>query len=195
MSHGVELLEVPSRASTRAEGDIHLYGNPHYWLHPDNAKIMAQAIAEKFSALDPQHEQDYRRNLSAFLARLDEKIPTWRAALEPFKGRELVGDHRAWPYLMTFLGLKMEQHLEPKPGIPPTPKQIAFLERYIPEQHIPAIIRASYFPQRTAESIAKRTGTTVVLLCQSVREQPACSDYIATMDYNVARLAEALQHG
>lgn len=195
LSQGIELLEVPGRAATRAEGDIHLYGNPHYWLDPENAKTMVQAIAEKLSALDPNHAEDYRKNLRAFLSRLDEKIPAWQAALAPYRGQELVGDHRAWPYLMTFLGLKMEHHLEPKPGIPPTPKQIAFLERYIPEHHIPAIVRASYFPQRTPESIAKRTGTKVVLLCQNVREQPACSDYIAMLDYNVTQLADALRHG
>ena len=96
---------------------------------------------------------------------------------------------------MTFLGLKMEQHLEPKPGIPPTPKQVAFLERYIPEQRIPAIIRAAYFPQQTPEAVARRTGAKVVSICQSVREQPACSDYIAMLDYNVTQLADALRHG
>ena len=193
LSQGIALLEVPGRAATRAEGDIHLYGNPHYWLHPANAKIMAQAIAEKLSALDPDHAQDYQQNLRAFLARLDEKIPAWQAALAHHQGQELVGDHRAWPYLMSFLGLKMEQHLEPKPGIPPTPKQVAFLERYIPAQRIPAIVRASYFPQRTPESIARRTGTKIVLLCQNVRELPACGDYIAMMDYNVSQLVDALR--
>jgi ABC-type Zn uptake system ZnuABC Zn-binding protein ZnuA len=94
---------------------------------------------------------------------------------------------------MTFLGLKMEHHLEPKPGIPPTPKQLAFLERYIPERRIPAVVRASYFPRQTPESVAKRTGTKIVLLCQNVRELPACGDYIAMMDYNVSQLVDALR--
>jgi ABC-type Zn uptake system ZnuABC Zn-binding protein ZnuA len=192
MSQGIALLEVPSRAATRAEGDIHLYGNPHYWLHPNNAKIMARAIAEKFAALDPDHAEAYQQNLRAFIARLDEKIPAWQAALAPYQGRELVGDHRAWPYLMAFLGLKMEQHLEPQPGIPPTPKQVAFLEHYIPERRIPAIVRAAYFPAQTPEAVARRTGARVVPLCQGVREQPACSDYIAMLDHDVAQLVQAL---
>lgn len=193
LSRGIALLEVPTQPLSRLAGDMHLYGNPHYWLDPHNAKIMAQAIAEKLSALDPQHEPDYRKNLSAFLARLDDKIPAWREALAPYQGQELVGDHRAWPYLMAFLGLTMEHHLEPKPGIPPTPKHVAFLERYIPAQHIQAIVRASYFPPQTPESVAKRAGARVVLLCQSVAELPACSDYIATIDYNVNQLTEALK--
>ncbi|MBI1992501.1 MAG: zinc ABC transporter substrate-binding protein, partial [Candidatus Omnitrophica bacterium] len=75
LSRGIELLEVPSRPLSRLEGDIHLYGNPHYWLQPENAKTMARAIAEKLSALDPAHAGDYRKSLDAFLARLQEKIP------------------------------------------------------------------------------------------------------------------------
>jgi zinc/manganese transport system substrate-binding protein len=193
LSQGIELLEMPGRAATRAQGDIHLYGNPHYWMDPENAKHMARAIAEKLTALDPAHEADYRRNLRAFLARLDQHIPEWRRRLAPFQGQELVGDHRAWPFLMRFLGLRMEHHLEPKPGIPPTPRQLEFLQQYITAQHIPVIVRAGYFPQRPAEILAKRTGAKVVLLCQSVREHPACSDYIAMLDYNVQQLADALR--
>ncbi|MBI3082916.1 MAG: zinc ABC transporter substrate-binding protein [Candidatus Omnitrophica bacterium] len=192
LSRGIELLEVPSRPLSRLEGDIHLYGNPHSWLQPENAKTMARAIAEKLSALDPAHAGDYRKSLDAFLARLQEKIPAWRTRLAPYQGRELVGDHRAWPYLMAFLGLTIEQHLEPKPGIPPTPKHVAFLERYIVERRVPAIVRAAYFPTQTPEAVATRTGAKVVLLCQNVRELPACSDYVAMLDYNVSQLTQAL---
>lgn len=193
LSQGVTLLEVPTRPLSRAEGDIHLYGNPHYWLDPENARKMAQAICDKLCAIDPQHNDAYHRNLREFLTRLDQKIPEWRNRLASSQGRELVGDHRAWPYLMRFLGLKMEHHLEPKPGIPPTPRQIEFLEQYITTEHIPAIVRATYFPQGAAESLAKRTEAKVVLLCQNVREVLACSDYVAMLDYNVNQLVEALR--
>ena len=79
LSHGIALLEVPIRAVSRLEGDIHLYGNPHYWLDPENAKTMARAIGEKLSAMDPEHQAAYQRNAQAFLARLNAKIPEWRA--------------------------------------------------------------------------------------------------------------------
>ncbi|MBI4354101.1 MAG: zinc ABC transporter substrate-binding protein [Candidatus Omnitrophica bacterium] len=192
LSRGIELLEAPDRAVSRAEGDIHLYGNPHYWTDPENGRVIAQAIRDKLCAIDPRHEQAYHRNLREFLARLEQKIPEWRSRLAPYEGREVVGDHRAWPYLMRFLGLKMEPHLEPKPGIPPTPKQLEFLQQHITAQRIPAIVRAGYFPKGSAESLAKRTGAAVVLLCQSVGELPACSDYIAMLDYNVDQLVTVM---
>ncbi len=193
LSQGIALLEVPTRPLSRAEGDIHLYGNPHYWLNPENARTMAQAICDKLCAIDPEHQETYHANLRVFLTQLDRKMAEWRSTLAPYKGREVVGYHNSWVYLMEFAGLKMDHFLEPKPGIPPTPQQVRFITQYITQQQIPAIVQESFFPTQTAKTIAKRTGAQVVLLCQNVREVPACSDYIAMMDYNVHQLVAALQ--
>ena len=193
LSRGITLLEVPTRPMSRAEGDIHIYGNPHYWLHPENGKKMAQAICDKLCALDPEHQPDYRHNLQDLLDRLEAEIQAWRASLAQLQGQELVGYHNEWVYLMEFAGLKMQHFLEPKPGIPPTPQQVWFIEQHIRKTQIPAIVQATYFPRQTAEVIAKRTGAKVVLLCQNVREVPACTDYLAMMDYNVTQLLETFR--
>ena len=192
LSRGIALLEVPDRPVSRAEGDIHLYGNPHYWTDPDNAAIMAQTLCDKLCALDSNHEQDYHRRLRDFLDRLKEKRQQWQAQLASFHGQELVGYHNEWPYLMRFAGLRMEQFLEPKPGIPPTPKQVELIEQHIKNRRIAAIVQSTYFQKQTADIIAKRTGATVILLCQNVREIAACADYIATVNYNVNQLVSAL---
>lgn len=193
LSRGIALLEVPDRAVSRAEGDIHLYGNPHYWLSPDNAAIMAKAICEKLSEFDPPHRDSYHQRLEAFLSQLQKRMTTWRTRLAPYQDRELVGYHNEWPYLMRFAELRMAQFLEPKPGIPPTPKHVEFIGQYLRDHHVPAIVQATYFPKDTAEAVAKRTGSSVVFLCQSVGELPACSDYLGMMDYNVQQLAGALE--
>ena len=194
LSQGVSLLEIPTRPLSRAAGDIHLYGNPHYWQQPDNVRTMAQAIAGKLSAVDPAHQDAYRANMREFIQRLDRKIAEWRAKLEPYRGRELVGYHREFSYLMAFAGLRMSEFLEPKPGIPPTPQHLQFIERYIAERKISAILQSSYFPRQAARAVAKRTGAKVGILCQNVRELPACSDYTAMMDYNVSQLVGVLHN-
>ena len=193
LSQGIVLLEVPAHAVSRAEGDIHIYGNPHYWVDPENAKIMARSIVEKLAGVDPAHAADYRANLDRFLAQLDQRILAWRAKLAPSQGAELIGYHNEWPYLMRFAGLRMERFLEPKPGIPPTPQQLEFLQQYVNAHKVKALAQATYFPREASGVLAKRTGLKVILLCQSVREVPEASDYLAMVDYNVAQLVAGLQ--
>jgi len=124
------LLEVPERQQTRAEGDIHLYGNPHYWLDPANAKIMATTIAEKLSELDTERAGTYDQNRKAFHERVDQAMTGWKKRSASIQEKEIVAYHNAWPYLAQSTGIKVDRFLEPKPGIPPTPNQLNVLEKY-----------------------------------------------------------------
>ncbi|MBI4209831.1 MAG: zinc ABC transporter substrate-binding protein [Deltaproteobacteria bacterium] len=193
LSRGIGLLQVPTQALTRASGDVHLYGNPHYWLNPENAKIMARSIAEKLSQIDPDHEADYQKNLQEFVDRLDQKISEWRKIAESVQNTEVVAYHNSWPYLAQFLGIRVEQFLEPKPGIPPTPKQIGFLENYIQKRGIQGIIQETFYPKSASEPLAKRAGAQVVPLCQNVGELPQAIDYISMIGYNVDQLLTVLR--
>ncbi len=192
LSRGIQLLEVPDHPVSRAEGDMHLYGNPHYWTDPENGRVMAQAIADKLAEIDPAHREEYKQRLQEWTARLDAKLPEWKSRLSAASPKEVVGYHNEWPYLMHFLGLRMEAFLEPKPGIPPTPKQIERLETYVREKSVKAIVQPTYVPRQAADSLAKRTGATVVVLCQNVGELPTCGDYIGMVEHNVASLAAAM---
>lgn len=193
LSEGVLLLEVPTGPVSRLMGDIHLFGNPHYWLEPHNARVMAQAICDKLCVIDPAHEGDYHRNLKDFLGRLDQKISEWEGLSSKLKDKEVVAYHNEWVYLMEFLGIKLEQYLEPKPGIPPNPKHIGFLEDYMKTRGIKAIIQSTYFSKSSSEVLARRVGGEVVILCQNVGELPEASDYIAFVDYDVRQLVRALE--
>jgi ABC-type Zn uptake system ZnuABC Zn-binding protein ZnuA len=195
LSRGIPLLEVPDRPLSRLMGDIHIYGNPHYWLNPENAKIMAKAIAAKLSEIDPAHAETYQKRLADFLSRLDRKMADWRQRAATVQGKEAVGYHNEWPYLAEFLGIKVEQFLEPKPGIPPTPKQLGFLEEYIRSHRVRAIVQPTFSPRAASEALAKRTGAKVVTLCQNVGELPEAKDYFSLMDYNVQQLVQIFEEG
>lgn len=193
LSRGVSLMEVPDKPVTRLMGDIHLFGNPHYWLDPANARIMAQSVCDKLCAMDPPHCDAYRQRLQQFLGRLNQKSGEWKSALAPYQGRELVGYHNEWPYLMRFAGLTMVQFLEPKPGVPPGPKHLGFLEEHMKQRKIRAIAQATFYPRGPAEALARRTGAKVVILGQNVGEIPGMGDYFSWMDYNVRQLVKALE--
>lgn len=192
LSRGISLLNVPQQAVSRSEGDIHLYGNPHYWMSPENAAIMARSIAEKLIELDAEHAARYRENLAAFLQELNVKIESWKSSAKDLRGKEVIGYHDEWIYLMTFLGMRMDRFLEPKPGIPPAPRQLIELEEYIKQHRIPAIIQPTYYSKDAAESLHRSTGAAVLLLCQNVGELSSCSDYLSMIDYDIAQIIDAV---
>lgn len=192
LSKGVSLLQIPDKALTRADGDLHLFGNPHYWMDPRNGLIIAQSIESKLSQIDPVNIDFYRKNLDVFSSKLRSKISEWQSSMKLARGREVVGYHNEWIYLTSFIGLNIEHYLEPKPGIPPTPKQLEFLINYIKSNSIAALIQTSYYSKQAGKFLERETGAKLLLLCQSVGEREECSDYISMMDYNIGLLRSAL---
>ncbi|MEA2551876.1 MAG: zinc/manganese transport system substrate-binding protein [Fimbriimonadaceae bacterium] len=71
---GVPVLEKPNGGVSRAMGDIHPFGNPHYWLDPFNARIMANRMADRMSQLQPASARDFRANANAFVRNLDDHM-------------------------------------------------------------------------------------------------------------------------
>ncbi len=195
LSQGISLLEVPTSPVSRSQGDIHIYGNPHYWIGPQNALIMARSITAKLSEMLPADKGDFDKNLADFQTKLEAKMTEWKEKMKPFAGKELIGYHNEWPYLMEFLGLKMDKFLEPKPGVPPTPKQIQYLQEYMTANKVKVIVQPSYFSTKDARELASRVGGEAILLCQGVGEIPEAKDYISMIDYDVNALVQALQKG
>lgn len=190
LSENLRVLNVPSNVS-RAQGDIHALGNPHYWLSPEYGLTMAATIARRLAEIDPGHASDYEANNEAFAEKLTAKIAEWKAALAPLAGTEFIAYHDEWPYLADFAGIKVEQFLEPKPGIPPGPKHLAELQDYVPEHAVKGIIYSSAYPSKPAMSLSKNTGIPAVELAQAVGEVKEASDYLALIDYNITRLIAA----
>jgi len=191
-SKGIPLLEIPSSLS-RAQGDIHAYGNPHYWLSPDNGKIIARNIAEGLARLYPEDSSFFQSNEKAFELKIDEKMGEWSHELMPFKGEKAVSYHKSWPYFAKQFGLVLIGELEPKPGIPPTAKHLAQLENAMREQHAKVILKETFFEHKTPDTVAKETGAVVATLAQSVGDVKGATDYLHMVDYNVRQVVEAFE--
>ncbi len=193
LSLGISLLEVPDKPISRAEGDIHIFGNPHYWTDPRNGLIIAKEIAAKLILVDPKNQSVYHANLDSFVNKLQERINYWQDALSPYQGKELIGYHNEWIYLIKFAGLKMDKYLEPKAGIPPTAKQITFISDYSKANNIKGIVQATFYPKDAAEEIGSKTGAKVIMLCQNVEELKEVDSYIKMIDYNLSQILGALK--
>src|SRR6185436_11898957 len=85
-SAGCDILQRPTTQVTRAMGDVHPYGNPHYWTDPENGRRIARAIAARLSQLDPAGKDVYQKNLAAFEQRLTQKEAEWSAKMAPYAG-------------------------------------------------------------------------------------------------------------
>lgn len=189
---GIQLLEVPSTLD-RSKGDIHAAGNPHYTTDPINAKIIAQNIANAFCALDEKSGEAYRANLKKFDDAIDVKMVEWQKTLEPFKGQQIVSYHDSWLYFGGRFGLKIELFLEPKPGIPPTPAHLAAVITKMKQDNTHVIIVDPYLNRKTAETVARNTGATVVDVTQFPGGVKGTEGgYIQMLDYLVNSIAKAL---
>ncbi len=193
LSAGIRLLKVPTGTLSRALGDQHLFGNPHYQTNPENAKIMAQTILEKLKEMDPSNISSYEENAKNFLAKLDQKIGEWKTLCAHCAGKEVYSYHDDIEYFVDFLQLKSELFLEPKPGIPPTPKQLELLEAHAKSGQVKAIVMPTYYPKDAAETLAKRIGVPVVTIAQNPGEVPGTEDFFDFFDYNFKQISEAIK--
>lgn len=193
LSVGIRLLEVPDHPASRSEGDIHLYGNPHFHMSPENAKVMVGTILEKLKETDPANADYYETNAKKFLTKLDRKISEWERMCAGCRGKEIISYHKDIAYFADFLGLKADEFLEPKPGIPPTPKHIQFLEDYTKTHKVKAIVLPTYYSHKQADKLASRVGAKVVTICQGAGELPGTEDFFDFFDHNVKAIAETLQ--
>jgi ABC-type Zn uptake system ZnuABC Zn-binding protein ZnuA len=192
-SRGISLLEVPTSLS-RAGGDIHAFGNPHYISDPENAKIIATNIAEGLSRIAPENADFFIKNSEAFNRKMDEKIKIWKERLVRFNGAPVITYHRSWSYFANEFGLQIVGEIEPKPGIPPTAKHLAEIIQLIRDKKVKVIIKEPFEDAQAPKKIAQETGAQVVTLSQAVGEPKSAKDYVSLMDQNVSLLQEAFEH-
>ena len=191
-SQGVRLMNVPANV-TRAAGDVHALGNPHFMTDPIIAKTVALHIAQSFAAVDAPNAAFYDANYKKFEATINAKLQEWGAAMLPFKGQSVVAYHDSWVYFAHRFGLNIDIFLEPKPGIPPSPSHLAEVIEKMKAQKIKAIIVEPFHDRKIAEKVASSTGAKVVDFAQYPGALPNTDSYVKLIDTLVSRLAAAMK--
>ena len=185
-------MNVPGNV-TRAAGDVHALGNPHFMTDPIIAKTVALHIAQAFAAVDSPNAAFYDANYKKFEATINAKLQEWGAAMLPFKGQSVVAYHDSWVYFAHRFGLNIEIFLEPKPGIPPSPSHLAEVIEKMKAQKIKAIIVEPFHDRKIAEKVASSTGAKVVDFAQYPGAFPGSDTYVKLIDTLVSRLAAAMK--
>lgn len=192
-SQFAEILEIPQGTVTRAEGDVHPLGNPHYWLDPDNGRRIARGIATKLGDMDPPDAAYFQQRFQDFDKRLTETDKKWKDEMAPYRGRKVVTYHRSWPNFAKHFGLDVIGYIEPRPGIPPTPSHTIELVNLMKRENVKIELIEPYFDLKTPNSIASMTGGKVVVMLPSVGGKPEATDYFKLFDYDIGILMQAFQ--
>jgi ABC-type Zn uptake system ZnuABC Zn-binding protein ZnuA len=191
-SQGIDILERPTTAVNMSMGDIHVAGNPHYWLDPVNGATIAETVYGALSDADPEGEAYYREHRDAFVAELETRVEGWQEAMKPYRGTEIVFFHNSWPYFTTRFGLVEAGFVEPKPGVSPSPGHTAEIVQLIQAGDIRILAMSPYFSSKVPDSIARQTGAKVVVLASSVGGVKGADDYFSLFETDLTLLREAL---
>jgi ABC-type Zn uptake system ZnuABC Zn-binding protein ZnuA len=192
-SQFAEILDIPQGQVTRAMGDVHPLGNPHYWLDPDNGRRIARGIAGKLGELDPPDAAYFQERFQDFDKRLSAAEQKWDAAMKPYQGKKVVTYHNSFPNFAKHFHLNVIGYVEPRPGIPPTPSHTIELIGLMKRENCKLILVEPYFDLKTPNSIARETGGKVVQYLPSVGGEKQVTDYFQLFDYDIDLLIKAFQ--
>ncbi|MBF0105699.1 MAG: zinc ABC transporter substrate-binding protein [Deltaproteobacteria bacterium] len=188
---GIRILEIPSGVVDRSGGDIHPEGNPHYLMDPRNGVIVAKNIAQKMAELDPAHGDSYQKNYEIFAETMNHKIGEWQRVLSKHRGLKVVTHHQTFSYFADWLGVRVLDRIENKPGIPPSPGHMVDLIKLIKKESVPLVLLENYYDPKPSQKLAGETGVKVLTLPVSVNGVETVTTYAGLFDYIVTQIVGA----
>jgi zinc/manganese transport system substrate-binding protein len=188
----VPMAEKPTRLD-RAEGDVHPLGNPHIQTDPRNIARIAGPLSARLAELDPANAAYYQARYKAFAERWAAAIGRWEREAGPLKGVAVLVQHKGFPYLLDWLGVREVAALEPKPGVEPTIAHLSEVLETIQRQPVKMVIRAAYQSDRASQWIAERAKINVVVLPFTVGGDDAAKDLFGLFDDTIQRLLKGMQ--
>jgi len=188
----VTMLEVPSRLD-RADGDVHAAGNPHIQTDARNFLPVAEALGKRLIQLDPANTAFYKQQFAVFNQQWHAAITKWEKQAAPLKGIPVIVQHRGFPYLNNWLGLKQVAELEPKPGMEPSAAYLGEVLNDLQQHPARMVLRAAYQDERSSEWIAERAHVSAVIVPYSVGGTPQATDLFTMFDDTIQRLLAGLK--
>ncbi|MHB1144901.1 MAG: metal ABC transporter substrate-binding protein [Thiobacillus sp.] len=186
----VPLLDKPA-ALDRSAGDVHADGNPHIQTDPRNIARVGEALARRMAGLDPAQAAVYQARWRDFSARWQAAIARWEQQAAPLRGVPVVVQHKGFPYLENWLGLKEVAVLEPKPGVEPSVGHLTRVAAQLQTTPARAVLRAAYQSPRPADWLSQRTGIPALALPYTVGGNARAGDLFGLFDDTIEQLLKA----
>ena len=191
-SDGIHPIQVPKGRIDGAMGDVHPYGNPHYWVTQENLRIIVENIARGLIRVSPGDASYFERNKEAYLAKVADVYDRLHERLEPFKGTKVIQYHKSWDYFCNEFGLEIVGSLEPKPGIPPSASHLEELVGWAKHEGAKLMLIEPYYPKRPVEFVARETGAKVLRLPFYAGGKEGVDGFLENLTYNVGQIVEEL---
>ena len=189
LSMHVHLIDVPTSVS-RELGDVHPEGNPHFFMDPDNIPVIAKAITDRLSELDPDNKPYYEANNKELYALWQQHMKVWEEKLKPLKGEKVVEYHKIFDYFFNRFGFSIMGTIEPLPGIPPTTKHIADVEKLIEREQVKFIFQDVYNPQDASSYLSKRLNVKLIVLPHDVGAVKEADNVFTVFDEIIRRITQ-----
>ncbi|MEO5692073.1 MAG: zinc ABC transporter substrate-binding protein [Usitatibacter sp.] len=183
----VTTLGKPTRLD-RADGDIHPQGDPHIQTDARNIGLVAVPLSQRLAQLDPPNAAYYQSRLKAFSSKWGEAVAKWEREAAPLKGVPVVVQHKAFTYLIAWLGMNEVAALEPKPGMEPTTAHLSDVLATLGRTPAKMVLRAAYQGDRASQWLAERGKVKPVVLAFTVGGTEGAKDLYGLFDDTIQRL-------
>jgi zinc/manganese transport system substrate-binding protein len=187
-SNGVSVLEKPAGKVDASMGDVHPFGNPHYWLDPANGIIVGQNIETALAKIDPANAAFYSSRFEQFKKESLDRMSAWKEKLKPLAGAKIITYHSSWAYFADAFGFDIVAKVEPFPGIPPTGNHLADLVNIIKKEKAKFIIQEPYFSDDAPKFLNRQTGIPIFKCAPSCADESP-SSYLDHFDVMIHQLS------
>ena len=159
--------------------------NGHAWVSPKQAALMVKTIAEGLARIDPGRAEFYRANGKAYQRKLENLFEEMKSLVGRSRNKNVLTVHNSFDYLARDLGWQDVGSIQSAPGVEPSPREMARLIRLIKKDRVTAIITEPQYSDKTARTLARETGTPILLLDPVATGQPAADTYERVMRANL----------
>lgn len=190
-SRGIAPAEVPTFQADARYGDLHRFGNPHYWLSPGNVPTICENITDALVHVDPENAATYESNRDNYLRQLKSKIAEWDALKPELQAINFVAYHNSWPYFCEYFGCQVVDFVEEFAGVAPSPSHVAHLIEHIKVDSLSVVASQPFHDKRLPQLIAERTGCQAIVLPTSVGGVTGTETYESLIDFVAKSLIDA----
>ncbi|MEM7184606.1 MAG: metal ABC transporter substrate-binding protein [Spirochaetota bacterium] len=193
-SVGIKILGQPTINVDRSMGDMHIYGNPHYWNDPINAIQMANNIRNALMRVDPTHSEEYNNNYKQFRKDIIRVTKQELRKFKPYFGARVAVFHDQFVYLSTRFKFKANLTIEERPGVPPSNRYMEQTINYMKSNNIKVILVGIYQNLKYAKYVSSKVpGSKVLVMPVSVGGTKQATTYEKTLQIMLTKIRKALK--